>query len=127
MRKITFPDGEKIPTLGLGTWGMGERASERDAEIHALRFGVDLGLKLIDTAEMYGEGGAEEVVGEAISGQRDEIFIVSKVYPHNASKRGAIEACERSLNRLKADRIELYLLHWHGGITLQETIDVLNS
>ena len=127
MRTVNLPDGEKIPTLGLGTWRMGEQAEGRETNVHALRFGLELGLKLIDTAEMYGEGGAEEVVGEAIAGQRDEVFVVSKVYPHNASKRGAIEACERSLRRLNTDRIDLYLLHWRGGIPLQETIDAFEQ
>jgi len=123
MRNVNLPDGEKVPALGLGTWRMGEQAGKREKEVHALRFGLELGLNLIDTAEMYGEGGAEEVVGEAIAGQRDEIFIVSKVYPHNASQSGSIEACERSLKRLNTDRIDLYLLHWGGGVPLQETID----
>ena len=114
--------GATFPTLGLGTWGMGENASAAAAEIAALQLGLDLGLTLIDTAEMYGEGGAEEVVGRAIAGHRDSIQLVSKVYPHNASRTGTSAACERSLKRLKTDRLDLYLLHWRGGIDLGETI-----
>lgn len=123
MRFVTLPGGEKVPALGLGTWRMGERASERANEVRALRLGMDLGLTLIDTAEMYGDGGAEEVVGEAIAGHRDRVFLVSKVYPHNASRRKAIEACERSLERLRCDRLDLYLLHWRGSVPLAETIE----
>jgi diketogulonate reductase-like aldo/keto reductase len=123
MRMVTLAGGEQVPTLGLGTWRMGERAGERSAEAAALRAGLDLGLTLIDTAEMYGEGGAEEVVADAIEGRRDEVFIVSKVYPHNASRDGAAAACERSLARLRTDRIDLYLLHWRGRYPLSETIE----
>jgi diketogulonate reductase-like aldo/keto reductase len=101
---------------------MGEQKSQRGAEAEALKLGLDLGMTLIDTAEMYGEGGAEEVVAEAVKGRRDEVFIVSKVYPHNASRTGAITACERSLKRLKTDRIDLYLLHWRGSYPLAETV-----
>ncbi|HRD75464.1 MAG TPA: aldo/keto reductase [Hyphomicrobiaceae bacterium] len=122
MRMVTLPGGEKVPALGLGTWHMGERRSDRAAEAKALRAGLDVGLTLIDTAEMYGEGGAEEVVAEAVAGRRDQVFIVSKVYPHNASRAGAIAACERSLARLKTDRIDLYLLHWRGSYPLAETV-----
>jgi diketogulonate reductase-like aldo/keto reductase len=111
-----------VPQLGLGTWHMGENRAQRGAEADALRLGLDLGMTLIDTAEMYAEGGAEEVVAEAVKGRRDEAFIVSKVYPHNASKSGAIAACERSLKRLKTDRIDLYLLHWRGSHPLAETV-----
>ena len=106
---------------------MGEDASERRDEIAALRFGLELGMNLIDTAEMYGEGGAEEVVGEAILGRRAEVFLVSKVYPHNATRRGAIEACERSLRRLKTDYIDVYLLHWRGDVPLAETLDAFHQ
>jgi diketogulonate reductase-like aldo/keto reductase len=116
------PDGKKIPALGQGTWHMGERGSAAKAEAAALRLGIDLGVTLIDTAEMYGNGGAEEVVAEAIAGQRDKIFLVSKVYPHNASRDGVPAACERSLGRLKTDRIDLYLLHWRGSHPLAETV-----
>ncbi len=112
-----------LPKLGLGTWKMGEDKRRREREVAALRHGIDLGVALIDTAEMYGEGGAEEVVGEAIRGLRDKVFLVSKVYPHNASRRGAIAACERSLRRLGVDSIDLYLLHWRGSVPLQETLD----
>ena len=108
--------------LGLGTWTMGERRRDRACEVAALRLGLDLGLSLLDTAEMYGEGGAEEVVGEAIAGRRDDVFLVSKVYPHNASFKGTIAACERSLARLRTDRIDLYLLHWRGGVPLADTV-----
>ncbi|HXF53095.1 MAG TPA: aldo/keto reductase [Hyphomicrobiaceae bacterium] len=123
MKTVTLASGEKIPALGLGTWRMGERAGDHGSEVRALRTGLDLGLTLIDTAEMYGEGGAEEVVAEAITGRRGEVFLVSKVYPHNASKAGAIAACERSLKRLKTDRLDLYLLHWRGSIPLAETVE----
>jgi diketogulonate reductase-like aldo/keto reductase len=122
MRSVTLKSGDKVPVLGLGTWRMGERRSERAAEVAAIRLGLDLGSTLIDTAEMYGEGGAEEEVAEAIAGRRDGLFIVSKVYPHNASRAGTVAACERSLKRLKTDRIDLYLLHWPGAIPLAETV-----
>jgi diketogulonate reductase-like aldo/keto reductase len=123
MKHVTLKTGEKVPVLGLGTWRMGERASERAAEVKALELGLDLGLNLIDTAEMYGEGGAETVVGEAVSGRRDRVYLVSKVYPHNASRKGTIAACERSLKRLKTDRLDLYLLHWRGSYPLAETVE----
>lgn len=115
--------GEAVPAVGLGTWRMGERTVEREREVAALRLGLDLGLRLIDTAEMYGDGGAEQVVAEAVAGRRDEIFLVSKVYPHNATAAGCVEACERSLKRLRTDRIDLYLLHWRGGVPLAETLE----
>jgi diketogulonate reductase-like aldo/keto reductase len=122
VRTLALPGGEPVPVLGQGTWGMGERHAARAAEVRALRQGLDLGLTLIDTAEMYGEGGAEEVVGEAISGRRDTVFLVSKVYPHNASAKGTLAACERSLKRLGTDRLDLYLLHWRGSYPLAETV-----
>ncbi|MFG1402411.1 aldo/keto reductase [Xanthobacter sediminis] len=123
MRKtVHLPGGEAVGALGQGTWYMGERAEQRAAEVAALRAGLDLGIDLIDTAEMYGEGGAEDVVGEAIAGRRDGVFLVSKVYPHNASRAGVAAACERSLKRLRTDRIDLYLLHWRGEHPLVETI-----
>ena len=112
-----------MPPLGQGTWNMGERASHRKAEVRALQSGLDLGMSLIDTAEMYGEGGAEEAVGEAIAGRRDAVFLVTKVYPHNASYAGVQAACERSLRRLKTDCIDLYLLHWQGHHAIAETFD----
>ncbi|MBR0669888.1 aldo/keto reductase [Neoroseomonas soli] len=119
----TLPDGTRVPALGQGTWHMGEDARARKAEADALRLGLDLGLTLIDTAEMYGEGGAEDVVGDAIAGRRDGVFLVSKVYPHNASRRGAVAACERSLKRMRVETIDLYLLHWRGSVPLAETVE----
>lgn len=123
MKKVVLPSGEQVPALGQGTWYLGENRGTRAEEIATLRLGLDLGLTLIDTAEMYGEGLAEELVGEAIEGRRDEVFLVSKVYPHNASRQGAVAACERSLRRLKTDRLDLYLLHWRGSIPLEETLE----
>jgi diketogulonate reductase-like aldo/keto reductase len=111
-----------MPALGLGTWRMGERQRERSREIEAVQLGLDLGMTLIDTAEMYGDGGAEELVGEAIAGRRDSVFLVSKVYPHHATRKGVIAACERSLARLATDRLDLYLLHWRGRVPLAETV-----
>ncbi|MBM3489823.1 MAG: aldo/keto reductase [Alphaproteobacteria bacterium] len=123
MRTVRLPGGETVPALGLGTWRMGERGGNRKAEGAALKLGLDLGLRLIDTAEMYADGGSEEVVADAIAGQRDQVFVVSKVYPHNAGRDSAIAACERSLMRLRTDRIDLYLLHWRGSIPLGETVE----
>ena len=120
---VQLNDGTHVPALGLGTWHMGERKDRAAREAAALRAGLDLGMTLIDTAEMYGDGGAECVVAQAVAGQRERAFIVSKVYPHNASAAGAIAACERSLKRLRTDRIDLYLLHWRGRHPLAETID----
>ncbi len=122
MKTVRLPSGEEVAALGQGTWFMGEGRSARKAEVAALQLGLDLGLTLIDTAEMYAEGGAEEVVGEALAGRRAQAFVVSKVYPHNASRRGAIAACERSLRRLQTDHIDLYLLHWRGQYPLAETV-----
>lgn len=122
MRTVTLPGSETVPALGQGTWYMGERKTAARAEADALRLGIDLGMTLIDTAEMYADGGAEEVVALAAAGQRDKLFIVSKVYPHNASRLGVPAACGRSLKRLKTDRIDLYLLHWRGGYPLAETV-----
>ena len=122
MNTVTLPGGETVPALGQGTWNMGDSSSTRAEEIAALRLGLDLGLTLIDTAEMYGEGRSEQLIAEALAGRRDEAFIVSKVYPHNASREGTIAACERSLKRLKTDRIDLYLLHWRGSVPFAETI-----
>lgn len=116
-----------MPRLGLGTWHMGESASQRAAEVGALRAGIDLGLKLIDTAEMYADGGAEQVVGEAIRGRRDDVFLVTKSYPHNASRKELPRACERSLDRLGVDSIDLYLLHWRGRVPLAETVEALEQ
>ena len=120
---VTLPDGTSVPALGQGTWRMGEDGRARRDEVAALRLGIELGMTLIDTAEMYGEGGAEEVVGEAIAGRRDDLFIVSKVYPHNAGRRGVVAACERSLDRLGIETIDLYLLHWRGSVPLAETVE----
>ncbi len=125
MQTVTLPGGERVPALGLGTWNMGDSRATRDEELAALRLGLDRGLTLIDTAEMYGNGRSEELVAEAIAGRRDEVFIVTKVLPDNASRRGTAAACERSLKRLKTDRIDLYLLHWRGGIPLAESIAAL--
>jgi diketogulonate reductase-like aldo/keto reductase len=118
-----MPSGELVPALGQGTWCMGEDASLRDQEIAALRAGLDMGLRLIDTAEMYADGRTESLVGQAIEGRRDEVFLVSKVYPHNASRKTMRKSCTDSLRRLKTDRIDLYLLHWQGSIPLEETVD----
>jgi len=120
--QVTLPDATAVPALGLGTWRMGDARRTAARELAALRLGLDLGMTLIDTAEMYGEGGAEEIVGRAIAGRRDEVFVVSKVYPHNAGRRSAVAACERSLRRLGVERLDLYLLHWRGRIPLAETI-----
>jgi aldehyde reductase len=122
MNTVRLPSGEQVSALGQGSWYMGEDRSARKAEVAALQLGLDLGLTLIDTAEMYAEGGAEEVVGEALAGRREQAFVVSKVYPHNASRLGVAAACERSLKRLKTDRIDLYLLHWRGQHPLAETV-----
>ena len=118
---VRFADGERRPALGLGTWRMGESRAAHAAEVAALRAGLDLGMTLVDTAEMYGEGGAERVVADAIAG-RDDVFVVSKVYPHNAGARSAIAACKRSVGRLRVAALDLYLLHWRGRIPLAETV-----
>ena len=123
MKTISFPDGRTVPALGIGTWKMGEDARRRPHEQKALSRAIDLGMTLIDTAEMYGEGAAEELIGEVIRGRRAEVFLVSKVYPHNAGRRGAVQACERSLQRLGVDSIDLYLLHWPGSVPLEETFE----
>lgn len=122
IRDITLPGGRRVPALGQGTWHMGESGAAAQAEIRALQAGIDLGMTLIDTAEMYADGGAEEVVGRAVDGRRDSVFIVSKVLPSNASRRGTVAACEASLKRLGTDRIDLYLLHWRGRHPLSETV-----
>jgi diketogulonate reductase-like aldo/keto reductase len=122
-----LPPGETVPALGLGTYGMGEDPRKRKAEIAALRLGLDFGMTLVDTAEMYADGGAEKVVAQAIAGRRDEVFIVSKVLPEHAARRAVIAACERSLKRLKTDRIDLYLLHWRGETPLAETVEAFEA
>jgi diketogulonate reductase-like aldo/keto reductase len=119
---LEAPLSEVMPRLGQGTWRMGEGRYPRAQEVAALRQGIELGMTLIDTAEMYGEGAAEEVVAEAIAGQRDRVFVVSKVYPHNATRAGVAAACARSLKRLRTDCLDLYLLHWRGGVPLAETV-----
>lgn len=123
MKLVKLNAEESVPALGMGTWAMGERRAARDEELRSLQRGIELGMGLIDTAEMYGEGAAETLVGEAIAGRRDEVFLVSKVYPHHASRQATIAACERSLARLATDRIDLYLLHWRGSVPFAETID----
>ena len=123
MRTTPLPGGEELPLLGQGTWRMGEDRDKRRAEVDALRTGIELGMTLIDTAEMYAEGGAERVVAEATQGRRDDVFIVSKFYPQNATPERMRSACERSLKRLGTDRIDLYLLHWRGDVPLRKTLD----
>lgn len=122
MNTVTLPTGERVPALGLGTWQLGDPAN-RSEELATLRLGLDLGATLIDTAEMYGDGLSEELVGEAIRGRRDEVFVVTKIYPHNATRKGVPAACERSLRRMGTDRIDLYLLHWRGSVPLAETVE----
>src|SRR5258706_10539899 len=122
VRTTKLPSDETVPVLGQGTWHMAEDPRRRAIEIAALRFGLDLGMTLIDTAEMYSEGAAEELVGEAIAGRRDEVFLVSKVLPHHATANGTIAACEASLRRLGTDRLDLYLLHWRGSLPLAGTL-----
>jgi diketogulonate reductase-like aldo/keto reductase len=125
MHTIHFPDGTTVPALGQGTWMMGEVPARRTDEIAALREGLTLGMTLIDTAEMYGEGEAERLVGEAIAGRRDQAFLVSKAYPHNASAPRLRQSCEASLKRLGTDRLDLYLLHWRGYVPLAETVEAM--
>ena len=125
IKTLQLLSGRKIPLLGQGTWRMGENSRHKQAEIAALKLGIDLGMTLIDTAEMYGEGGAEKIVAEAISDCREDIYLVSKFYPYNASYKDVIAACDRSLSRLKTDYLDLYLLHWRGSVPLSETISGL--
>ncbi|MFJ2651491.1 aldo/keto reductase [Streptomyces sp. NPDC087420] len=127
VRTVRFPSGVEVPALGQGTWHMGEDPARRSEEIAALRRGLDLGLTVIDTAEMYGSGAAEELVGEAIRGRRDDTFLVSKVLPYNADRRGTAEACHASLRRLGTDRMDLYLLHWRGSVPLHETVEAMEA
>jgi diketogulonate reductase-like aldo/keto reductase len=130
MRSCKLASGAGMPVLGLGTWRMGESPRVRAQELDALKYGIELGYPMVDTAEMYGEGTAEEIVGEAVQalgkGTRDKLYIVSKVYPHNASRTGTVAACERSLKRLGTDRLDLYLLHWRGGSRLEETFEAFH-
>ena len=127
MRQVQFPGGASVPALGQGTWMMGETASDRRTQIAAIRAGVDLGMTLIDTAEMYGDGATEEFLGAAIEGLRDEVFLVSKAYPQHATRSGLAVACEASLRRLRTDRLDLYLLHWRGGTPLGETVEGMRA
>lgn len=127
IRSVALPSGERVPALGQGTWRMGETAATRAEEIASLQCGLDLGLSLVDTAEMYGDGRTEELVAEAIGARRGEVFLVSKVYPHNATRRGAVAACERSLRRLRTDRLDLYLLHWRETTPLAETLEAFTA
>ncbi|WP_159565399.1 aldo/keto reductase [Budvicia diplopodorum] len=127
MRYIALPSGDDVPVFGQGTWFMGERSSDIPREIYTLQQGIERGLSLIDTAEMYADGGAEHVVGSAIKGRRDDVFLVSKVLPGNASLKGTVCACEASLKRLDTDYIDLYLLHWRGNIPLGETVEAMET
>lgn len=126
-RTVRLPDGTEVPALGQGTWHMGENRRSAKDEAAALKLGIELGMTLIDTAEMYGSGAAEEIVAEAAAGQRDKLFIVSKVLPSNASSSGTVAACERSLKRLRMDRIDLYLLHWRGSYKLADTVEAFGK
>jgi diketogulonate reductase-like aldo/keto reductase len=127
MKTVALPSGEGVPAFGLGAWNIGDSAATRAEEIATIRLGLDAGATLIDTAEMYGEGRSEALVGEAIAGRRDEAFLVTKVLPENASRKGTAEACERSLKRLRTDRIDLYLLHWRGSVPFAETIEAFEA
>jgi aldehyde reductase len=127
MKRITLPCGESVPALGQGTWNIGDDARQRAEEIATRRHGLDLGLTLIDTAEMYGDGRSERLVGEAIAGRRDEVFLVSKVYPHNASARAMRRSCEASLRRLRVEVLDLYLLHWPGDVPLAESVETFEA
>ncbi|WP_292019894.1 MULTISPECIES: aldo/keto reductase [unclassified Brevundimonas] len=126
-RLVTFADGTTVPALGQGAWEIGDDPAWRDQEQHALSRGIDLGMSLIDTAELYGDGRSERLVGEVVAGRRDEVFIVSKVRPENASEMKMMLACERSLERLKIDRLDLYLLHWEGHVPLEETVEAFRE
>ncbi len=127
MRYTQLPSGEEIPVLGLGTWHMGERPAKRRDELDAIRSAVDHGMNLIDTAEMYGDGAAEELIGEALGGRRTDAFIVSKVLPHHATRRGTVAACENSLRRLATDYVDMYLLHWPGAVPLEDTLEAFDA
>src|SRR5438477_12024044 len=127
MKTVQLSNGKTVPALGQGTWAMGEKSKSHRDEVAALRLGIDLGMTLIDTAEMYGEGDAEKMVADAIDGQRDRVFVVTKVYPHNASRTELPKACERSLKRLRIEIIDLYLLHWRGDVPLTETVETFEK
>lgn len=124
-KTITFPNGVKVPSLGQGTWYMGENPTKKEEEIRAIRTGVELGMTVIDTAEMYGDGLSEKLIGEAINGLRDDVFLISKVFPWNANLSGTIKACENSLRRLNTDHLDLYLLHWSGSYPIEETVEAM--
>jgi aldehyde reductase len=127
MKRVALPCGETVSALGQGTWMLGDDPGQREEEIAALRRGIDLGLTLIDTAEMYGDGRSESLVGEAIAGRRDQVFVVTKVYPHNASRQAMPRSCEASLGRLRLETIDLYLLHWQGEVPLAETVQAFEA
>jgi diketogulonate reductase-like aldo/keto reductase len=127
MRNTQLPSGEQVPVLGLGTWHMGERPENRQNELDAIRFAIDNEMKLIDTAEMYGDGASEKLIGKALSGRRTDAFIVSKVLPQHATRRGTVTACEDSLRRLATDYVDLYLLHWRGAVPLEETLEAFDA
>jgi diketogulonate reductase-like aldo/keto reductase len=127
MRNLELPSGKKMPVFGLGTWRMGEHRDLLQTEAKLIQGAIEMGITMIDTAEMYGEGGAEEVIGEAIRGRREGLFLVSKFYPHNASRNGVVEACERSLKRMNCEYIDLYLLHWPGSVPLAQTFEALHD
>ncbi len=127
LKTVTLPSGERVPAFGLGTWHIGDSAATHKEEVATLRLGLDSGATLIDTAEMYGNGRAEELVAEAMAGRRDEVFLVSKVLPSNASRYGTLRACEQSLRRLKTDRLDLYLLHWQGSVPFAETLSAFQE
>jgi diketogulonate reductase-like aldo/keto reductase len=122
IRTVPLPNGTTMPALGMGTWYLGEQPARHDTELAALRTGIEIGLTLIDTAEMYGEGAAEELVGQAVAGRRDDIYLVSKVLPHHATRQGTVQACQASLRRLGTDHLDMYLLHWQGRVPLAETV-----
>lgn len=127
MKTVVLPGGERVPALGMGTWNMGDAPARREDELAALRAGLDAGIVLIDTAEMYGEGRSETLVAEAVTGRRDEVFLVSKVLPHHATREGTRAACEASLRRLRTDRLDLYLLHWASGVPIAESVEALEA
>jgi diketogulonate reductase-like aldo/keto reductase len=127
IRTISLPDGELVPVLGIGTWNMGEKRKKRTDEIAALQMAVDLGMTVVDTAEMYGSGAAEELVAEALAPRRSDIFLVSKVMPQHATRRATMSSCEASLRRLKTDRLDMYLLHWRGSVPLHDTLEAFHQ
>ena len=127
IKTVLLPAGEPVPAFGMGTWCLGDKRAERREEMTTLRMGLDAGATLIDTAEMYGDGRSEQLVGEAIAGRRDKVFLVTKVLPHHATRQGTIAACEASLRRLGTDRVDLYLLHWRGQVPLDETVGAFDA